>query len=133
MKLTMNEQLIQLKQSMELNNNRNETNDPKQETEDRNTILKQIVNNNKVYKITAILDSKTTDKRDSSVRLVGCNHIKIYINGKTHTLGHAWLREDMIDGLVQMTFNKKIGSTITLYVKVKTYSWNTNKYEFTNK
>ena len=137
MKLTMNEQLMQLKQSMELNNNRNETNDPKQETEDRNTILKQIVNDNKVYKITAILDSKTTDKRDSSVRLVGCNHIKIYVNGKTHTLGHAWLREDMIDGLVQMTFNKKKGSTITLYVKVKQYTREKgkeeHKYEFTNK
>ena len=43
MKLTMNEQLMQLKQSMELNNNRNETNDPKQETEDRNTILKHLL------------------------------------------------------------------------------------------
>ena len=129
MKLTMQEQLMQLKQ----NNKRNETRDKDNSTEDRNEVLKQIANNNKVYKITAILDSKTTDKRDSSVRLVGCNHIKIFIDGKTHTLGHAWLREDMIDGLIQMTFNKKIGSTITLYVKVKTYSWNTNKYEFTNK
>ena len=118
---------------MELNNKRNELNDKDNKTEDRNEVLKQIANNNKVYKITAVLDKKSTDKRDSSVRLIGCNHIKIFIDGKTHTLGHAWLREDMIDGLVQMTFNKKIGSTITLYVKVKTYSWNTNKYEFTNK
>ena len=129
MKLTMQEQLMQLKQ----NNKRNETRDKDNSTEDRNAVLKQIANNNKVYKITAILDNKCLDKRNSNVRIVGCNHIKIYIDGKTHTLGHAWLREDMIDGLVQMTFNKKIGSTITLYVKVKTYSWNTNKYEFTNK
>ena len=133
MKLTMNEQLMQLKQSMELNNKRNELNDKDNKTEDRNEVLKQIANNNKVYKITAILDRKSTDKKNSSVRLIGCNHIEIYIDGKKHTLGHAWLREDMIDGLIQMTFNKKIGSTITLYVKVKTYSWNTNKYEFTNK
>ena len=133
MKLTMQEQLMQLKQ----NNKRNETRDKDNSTEDRNTVLKQIANNNKVYKITAILDSKTTDKRDSSVRLVGCNHIKIFIDGKTHVLGHAWLREDMIDGLVQMTFNKKIGSTITLYVKVKQYTREKGKeeykYEFTNK
>ena len=129
MKLTMQEQLMQLKQ----NNKRNETRDKDNSTEDRNTVLKQIANNNKVYKITAILDNKCLDKRNSNVRVIGCNHIKIFIDGKTHTLGHAWLREDMIDGLVQMTFNKKIGSTITLYVKVKTYSWNTNKYEFTNK
>ena len=129
MKLTMQEQLMQLKQ----NNKRNETRDKDNSTEDRNTVLKQIANNNKVYKITAILDNKCLDKRNSNVRIVGCNHIKIFIDGKTHTLGHAWLREDMIDGLIQMTFNKKIGSTITLYVKVKTYSWNTNKYEFTNK
>ena len=129
MKLTMQEQLMQLKQ----NNKRNELNDKDNKTEDRNEVLKQIANNNKVYKITAVLDKKSTDQRDSSIRIVGCNHIKIFIDGKMHTLGHAWLREDMIDGLVQMTFNKKIGSTITLYVKVKTYSWNTNKYEFTNK
>ena len=133
MKLTMQEQLMQLKQ----NNKRNETRDKDNSTEDRNTVLKQIANNNKVYKITAILDNKCLDKRDSSVRLVGCNHIKIFIDGKTHTLGHAWLREDMIDGLVQMTFNKKKGSIITLYVKVKQYTREKGKeeykYEFTNK
>ena len=133
MKLTMQEQLMQLKQ----NNKRNETRDKDNSTEDRNTVLKQIANNNKVYKITAIIDNKCLDKRNSNVRIVGCNHIKIYIDGKTHTLGHAWLREDMIDGLVQMTFNKKIGSTITLYVKVKQYTREKGKeeykYEFTNK
>ena len=133
MKLTMQEQLMQLKQ----NNKRNETRDKDNSTEDRNEVLKQIANNNKVYKITAVLDRKSTDKRDSSVRLIGCNHIKIYIDGKTHVLGHAWLREDMIDGLIQMTFNKKIGSTITLYVKVKQYTREKGKeeykYEFTNK
>jgi hypothetical protein len=116
---------------------RNERNDKDNKTEDRNEVLKQIANNNKVYKITAIIDKKSTDQRNSSIRIVGCNHIKIFIDGKMHTLGHAWLREDMIDGLVQMTFNKKIGSTITLYVKVKQYTREKgkeeDKYEFTNK
>ena len=126
-----------MKHDMNLNNKRNETRDKDNSTEDRNEVLKQIANNNKVYKITAIIDNKCLDKRNKNIRLVGCNHIKIFIDGKTHILGHAWLREDMIDGLVQMTFNKKIGSTITLYVKVKQYTREKgkeeNKYEFTNK
>ena len=138
MKLTMQEQLMQLKQSMESNNKRNEKNNKKKETEERNKILKQIANNNKVYKITAILDAKSTDDEDPTVRIVGCNHIEIYIDGKTHVLGHAWLREDMIDGLVQQTFKIKKGQKFTLYVKVKEYTAkestkNKNKYEFTNK
>ena len=36
----------------------------------------------------------------------------------------------MIDGLIQMTFNKKKGSTITLYVKVKQYTREKGKEEY---
>jgi hypothetical protein len=105
--------------------------------EDRNQVLKQIANDGKTYKITFILDDRKRDNKNFEVRLIGCHGIKITIDNIEHTLGHAWLREDMIDGLVQMTFNKKIGSTITLYVKVKQYTREKgkeeDKYEFTNK
>jgi hypothetical protein len=109
--------------------------------EDRNKVLKQIANDGKTYKITFILDDRKRDNKNFEVRLIGCHGIKITIDNIEHTLGHAWLREDMIDGLIEMTNDYDIDDEVTMYLSVKAYtrqygeveSNNRNKYEFTNK
>ena len=109
--------------------------------EDRNQVLKQIANDGKRYEITFILDDRKNDSENWEIRLIGCHNIRITIDGIEHTLGHAWLREDMIDGLIEMTNDYIEGEEVKMYLSVKPYtrkygeveSRNRNKYEFTNK
>lgn len=97
----------------------------------RNEILKDIVNDDKVYEISFVVDAVINyDKvHQLEKKVVGCRAVIININGEDQMLDHAWLREVYVPEVVK--YNKHhVGQIINLKVKVKGYDENQAKYEF---
>lgn len=100
--------------------------------EDRNEVLKDIVNDDKVYEITFVVD-KITDYdmvSRTNTRVVGCRCIVINIDGEDRVLNHTWLKECYIPEIKRFKL-KHVGEIKHLKVKVKSYDSNKDKYEFT--
>lgn len=101
--------------------------------EDRNDVLKDIVNDDKVYEITFVVD-KITDYdmvSRTNTRVVGCRCIVINIDGEDRILNHTWLKECYIPEIKERFKLKHVGEIKHLKVKVKSYDNNKDKYEFT--
>jgi hypothetical protein len=101
--------------------------------EDRNEVLKDIVNDDKVYEITFVVD-KITDYdmvSRTNTRVVGCRCIVINIDGEDRILNHTWLKECYIPEITKRFKLKHVGEIKHLKVKVKSYDNNKDKYEFT--
>ena len=101
--------------------------------EDRNEVLKDIVNDDKVYEITFVVD-KITDYdmvSRTNTRVVGCRCVVINIDGEDRVLNHTWLKECYIPEIKQRFKLKHVGEIKHLKVKVKSYDSNKDKYEFT--
>lgn len=101
--------------------------------EDRNDVLKDIVDDDKVYEITFVVDRITDYDMVSrtNTRVVGCRCIVINIDGEDRILNHTWLKECYIPEIKQRFKLKHIGEIKHLKVKVKSYDNNKDKYEFT--
>ena len=103
-----------------------------EEGEDRNEVLKHIVDDNKVYRITFAIDSYTeydkVSKTDTAV--VGCKCVVIFIDGVKHVLKHTWLKEKYVPQIKDYN-HADIGAVYYMDVKVKSYDANDSKYEFT--
>ena len=101
--------------------------------EDRNEVLKDIVNDDKVYEITFVVDRITDYDMVSrtNTRVVGCRCVVINIDGEDRILNHTWLKECYIPEIKQRFKLKHIGEIKHLKVKVKSYDNNKDKYEFT--
>lgn len=101
--------------------------------EDRNDVLKDIVNDDKVYEITFVVD-KITDYdmvSRTNTRVVGCRCVVINIDGEDRILNHTWLKECYIPEITKRFKLKHVGEIKHLKVKVKSYDNNKDKYEFT--
>lgn len=101
--------------------------------EDRNEVLKDIVNDDKVYEITFVVD-KITDYdmvSRTNTRVVGCRCVVINIDGEDRILNHTWLKECYIPEITKRFKLKHVGEIKHLKVKVKSYDNNKDKYEFT--
>jgi hypothetical protein len=101
--------------------------------EDRNEVLKDIVNDDKVYEITFVVDRITDYDMVSrtNTRVVGCRCIVINIDGEDRILNHTWLKECYIPEITKRFKLKHVGEIKHLKVKVKSYDNNKDKYEFT--
>lgn len=101
--------------------------------EDRNDVLKDIVNDDKVYEITFVVDRITDYDMVSrtNTRVVGCRCIVINIDGEDRILNHTWLKECYIPEITKRFKLKHVGEIKHLKVKVKSYDNNKDKYEFT--
>lgn len=101
--------------------------------EDRNYVLKDIVNDDKVYEITFVVDRITDYDMVSrtNTRVVGCRCVVINIDGEDRILNHTWLKECYIPEITKRFKLKHIGEIKHLKVKVKSYDNNKDKYEFT--
>lgn len=101
--------------------------------EDRNEVLKDIVNDDKVYEITFVVDRITDYDMVSrtNTRVVGCRCVVINIDGEDRILNHTWLKECYIPEITKRFKLKHIGEIKHLKVKVKSYDNNKDKYEFT--
>ena len=101
--------------------------------EDRNDVLKDIVDDDKVYEITFVVDRITDYDMVSrtNTRVVGCRCIVINIDGEDRILNHTWLKECYIPEITKRFKLKHVGEIKHLKVKVKSYDNNKDKYEFT--
>lgn len=101
--------------------------------EDRNDVLKDIVNDDKVYEITFVVDRITDYDMVSrtNTRVVGCRCVVINIDGEDRILNHTWLKECYIPEITKRFKLKHVGEIKHLKVKVKSYDNNKDKYEFT--
>lgn len=101
--------------------------------EDRNDVLKDIVDDDKVYEITFVVDRITDYDMVSrtNTRVVGCRCVVINIDGEDRILNHTWLKECYIPEIKQRFKLKHVGEIKHLKVKVKSYDNNKDKYEFT--
>jgi hypothetical protein len=101
--------------------------------EDRNDVLKDIVDDDKVYEITFVVDRITDYDMVSrtNTRVVGCRCVVINIDGEDRILNHTWLKECYIPEITKRFKLKHVGEIKHLKVKVKSYDNNKDKYEFT--
>ena len=101
--------------------------------EDRNDVLKDIVDDDKVYEITCVVDRITDYDMVSrtNTRVVGCRCVVINIDGEDRILNHTWLKECYIPEITKRFKLKHVGEIKHLKVKVKSYDNNKDKYEFT--
>lgn len=101
--------------------------------ERRNDVLVDIVNDDKVYEISFVVDALMNyDKvHNLQKKVVGCRAVLININGEDHLLDHTWLREVYVPEVAKYNRYRDLGRIITLKVKVKGYDENNAKYEFT--
>lgn len=100
--------------------------------QDRCAVLKDIVNDDKVYEISFVVDAVANyDKvHNLQKKVVGCRAVIININGEDHMLNHAWLREVYVPEAAKFNRYRDMGSIVSLKVKVKGYDENSAKYEF---
>ena len=104
--------------------------DKKNGAMDRDTVfaIAYAANKDKAYRIIGTVDAVSPDKQDKNVKVVSLNTIHIYIDNKKYIINHAHVRSDRVkkvSGYTKATINKKV----ELYVKIRPYSWNNNKYE----
>jgi len=101
--------------------------------ERRNDVLVDIVNDDKVYEISFVVDALMNyDKvHNLQKKVVGCRAALININGEDHLLDHTWLREVYVPEVAKYNRHRDLGRIMTLKVKVKGYDENNAKYEFT--
>ena len=98
----------------------------------RNAVLKDIVNDDKVYEISFVVDAVINyDKvHQLDKKVIGCRAVIININGEDQMLDHAWLREVYVPEVVKYNRHRDMGRIMNLKVKVKGYDENQAKYEF---